>query len=139
MTTERKVFTEVNGNGEQVKISKIEMYNRLLKIPDIAESPLYTDFIKYQIELLQRKSSAKATTNQNPEKIAMAEKLYELLLKSNAETTIKEILQTEEFSVSKGFSSQKIAPLLKYLIDNEKVEKIVVKRVNYYKAVAVVE
>ena len=138
MANERKVFVEVNEQGEQVKVSQKELYNRLLKIPAVAENDLYKEFIEYRIELLNKKA-ASGTKTQNTQNIELAENLYNLLKESNAETTISQILQTNDFAISKGFTPQKITSLLRILIADGKVEKIVVKRVNYYKAVAVAE
>ena len=138
MANERKVFVEVNAQGEQVKVSQKELFNRLLEIPAIAENDLYKEFIEYRIELLNKKA-ASGTKTQNTQNIELAENLYNLLKESNAETTISQILQTNDFAISKGFTPQKITSLLRILIADGKVEKIVVKRVNYYKAVAVAE
>ena len=138
MANERKVFAEVNAQGETVKVSQKELFNRLLKIPEIAENDLYREFIEYRIELINRKSSTSSKT-QNTQNIELAETLYNLLKESNAETTISQILQTSDFAISKGYSPQKISALLKILIADGKVEKIVIKRVNYYKAVEVAE
>lgn len=138
MSNERKVFAEVNAQGETVKVSQKELFNRLLKIPEIAENDLYREFIEYRIELINRKSATGSKT-QNTQNIELAETLYNLLKNSNAETTISQILQTSDFSISKGYSPQKISALLKILIADGRVEKIVIKRVNYYKAVEVAE
>lgn len=138
MATERKMFKEMNEKGEMVNVSKKEIYSRILELEEIRTNELYSDFIKYQIELLDRKTTSRGSSK-SEENEKLAESLYEMLLKSNAETSIAEILQTSEFSVQKGFNSPKIVALLKILVDDGKVEKKQVKRINYYKAVAVAE
>lgn len=138
MTTERKVFKEMNDKGEMVNVSKKTLFERIAELDEVKSNELYKEFIEYQIELLDRKTSSRGSTK-NTENVKLAESLYEMLLKSNAETSIAEILQTSEFSVQKGFNSPKIVALLKILIDDGKVEKKQVKRINYYKAVAVAE
>lgn len=138
MATERKVFKEMNAQGEMVNISKKEIFNRLLELEEVKANELYTDFLKYQIELLDRKTATRGSTK-NTENEKLADNLYEMLLKSNAETTIAQITQTEEFAISKGYTPQKIVALLKILLDKGLVEKTTVKRINYYKAVKVEE
>lgn len=138
MATERKVFKEMNEKGEMVNISKKEIFNRLLELEEVKANELYTDFLKYQIELLDRKTATRGSTK-NTENEKLADNLYEMLLKSNAETTIAQITQTEEFAIAKGYTPQKIVALLKILLDKGLVEKTTVKRINYYKAVKVEE
>ena len=138
MATERKLFKEMNAQGEMVNISKKEIFNRLLELEEVNANELYTDFLKYQIELLDRKTATRGSTK-NTENEKLADNLYEMLLKSNAETTIAQITQTEEFAISKGYTPQKIVALLKILLDKGLVEKTTVKRINYYKAVKVEE
>lgn len=136
MATERKVFKEMNAQGEMVNISKKEIFNRLLELEEVKANELYTEFLQYQIELLDRKTATRGNSK-NVENEKLADNLYELLRKSNAETTIAQITQTEEFSISKGYTPQKIVALLKILLDKGLVEKTTVKRINYYKAVRV--
>lgn len=137
MATERKMFKEMNAQGDMVNISKKEIFNRLLELEEVKANELYTDFLKYQIELLDRKTATRGGSKKNTENEKLADSLYEMLLKSNAETTISQITQTEEFSVSKGYTPQKIVALLRILTDKGLVEKTTVKRINYYKAVRV--
>lgn len=139
MATERKVFKEMNEKGDMVNISKKEIFNRLLELEEVKANELYTEFLQYQIELLDRKTATRGGSKKNTENEKLADNLYEMLLKSNAETTIAQITQTEEFSISKGYTPQKIVALLKILLDKGLVEKTTVKRINYYKAVKVEE
>lgn len=136
MATERKMFKEMNSQGEMVNISKKEIFNRLLELEEVKANELYTEFLQYQIELLDRKTATRGNSK-NVENEKLADSLYEMLLKSNAETTISQITQTEEFLVSKGYTPQKIVALLRILTDKGLVEKTTVKRINYYKAVRV--
>ena len=139
MATERKVFKEMNEKGDMVNISKKEIFNRLLELEEVKANELYTEFLQYQIELLDRKTATRGGSKKNTENEKLADNLYEMLRKSNAETTIAQITQTEEFSISKGYTPQKIVALLKILLDKGLVEKTTVKRINYYKAVKVEE
>lgn len=136
--TERKVFTEVV-NGEQVKISKKAIFKRLLEEEKIKENALYADLIAHEIELLERKSTSRKTDGKTAENEILAENLYQMLLKSNAETTIAELLQTTEFGIEKGYNSQKIVALMRILDSQGKIEKKVVSRKTYYKAIAITE
>lgn len=132
--TERKIFTEVV-NGETVKVAKRAIFTRMLNDENINSNALYKELLEHEIELLDRKSANRTGGIKNTENVELAEKLYNLLKASNAETTIAEILQTSEFGIDKGFNSQKIVAIMKILVADNRVEKIVVKRKTYYKAV----
>lgn len=132
--TERKIFTEVV-NGETVKVAKRAIFTRMLNDENINSNSLYKELLEHEIELLDRKSANRVGGTKNTENVELAEKLYNLLKTSNAETTIAEILQTSEFGIEKGFNSQKIVAIMKILVADNKVEKIVVKRKTYYKAI----
>lgn len=132
--TERKIFTEVV-NGETVKVAKRAIFTRMLNDENINSNSLYKELLEHEIELLDRKSANRVGGTKNTENVELAEKLYNLLKASNAETTIAEILQTSEFGIEKGFNSQKIVAIMKILVADNRVEKIVVKRKTYYKAI----
>ena len=132
--TERKIFTEVV-NGETVKVAKRAIFTRMLNDENINSNSLYKELLEHEIELLDRKSANRVGGTKNTENVELAEKLYNLLKTSNAETTIAEILQTSEFGIEKGFNSQKIVAIMKILVADNRVEKIVVKRKTYYKAI----
>lgn len=132
--TERKIFTEVV-NGETVKVAKRAIFTRMLNDENINSNSLYKELLEHEIELLDRKSANRTGGTKNTENVELAEKLYNLLKTSNAETTIAEILQTTEFGIAKGFNSQKIVAIMKILVADNRVEKIVVKRKTYYKAI----
>ena len=138
MATERKMFKEMNEKGEMVNVPRKTIFERIAKLEEVKSNELYSEFIAYQIELLDRKATSRGSSK-SEENEKLAENLYEMLLNSNAETTISEILQTSEFSATKGYTSPKIAAILKILVDDERVEKTTVKRKNYYKAVVVAE
>ena len=132
--TEIKIFTEVV-NGETVKVAKRAIFTRMLNDENINSNSLYKELLEHEIELLDRKSANRVGGTKNTENVGLAEKLYNLLKASNAETTIAEILQTSEFGIEKGFNSQKIVAIMKILVADNRVEKIVVKRKTYYKAI----
>ena len=132
--TERKIFTEVV-NGETIKVAKRVIFTRMLNDENINSNSLYKELLEHEIELLDRKSANRVGGTKNTENVEFAEKLYNLLKASNAETTIAEILQTSEFGIEKGFNSQKIVAIMKILVADNRVEKIVVKRKTYYKAI----
>ena len=132
--TERKIFTEVV-NGENVKVSKRTIFSRMLENETISANPLFKELIEHEIDLLSRKSANRSNGTKNEENVLLAEELYNLLKNSNSEMAIAEILQTSQFAIEKGFNSQKIVSLMRILIADNKVEKLVVKRKTYYKAI----
>ena len=135
--TERKIFTEVNAQGETVKVSKKEIYKRMLEEKAVQENELYKELIEHEINLLERKNANRQVSGKTAENEILAEQLYQLMLKSNAETTIAEILQTKEFGIDKGYNSPKIVVLMKILSNQGKIEKRIVSRKTYYKAIEI--
>ena len=135
--TERKIFTEVNAKGEIVKVPKKEIFKRMLEEKDVQENALYKELLEHEIDLLERKSANRQASGKTAENEILAEQLYQLMLKSNAETTIAEILQTKEFGIDKGYNSPKIVALMKILSNQGKIEKRIVSRKTYYKAIEI--
>lgn len=135
--TERKIFTEVNAQGETVKVSKKEIFKRMLEEKAVQENELYRELIEHEINLLERKNANRQVSGKTAENEILAEQLYQLMLKSNAETTIAEILQTKEFGIDKGYNSPKIVVLMKILSNQGKIEKRIVSRKTYYKAIEI--
>ena len=112
------------------KITKKEMFTRLLTI--VEGDDLMTDFIKHEIELLDRKKSSSKLTKNQTENLELMDALYDELSEIGKAVTITEFQKASEYASQ--FSHQKISALFK-LMDNKRVEKTVVKGRSYFKAI----
>ena len=101
------------------KITKVERFNQLKAIPEVAENADLVAFIDHEIELLQKKSGSKKPTATQVANEGLKDTIVSIL--EAGEMTASEVLNaTDEF---KGLSNQKISALLKQLVDEGRVAK----------------
>ena len=130
--TERKVFTEVNSQGEIVKVSKTQIYKRMLEESVIQENELYKGLVEHEIDLLSRKAKSRTSTP-NAEDVELGEKILEVLGSDKMRSTeIFGVLTSKGVNIS---SPQKVTSLLGKLIEKNLVQKSMDKRVTYFSKV----
>lgn len=107
------------------KLTKADLFNQLKANYDLTNE--LVAFIDHELELLAKKNSSRSDkpTATQKENLALANDIYEFI-KANPNATIK--------AISKHFdlSSQKVTPIVTKLVDNEKVSKVVEKRIAYF-------
>ena len=86
-------------------------------------------FIDHELDLLNKKASTKSTKVNN-EQIALMEKIVNALNEIGRSVTISE-LQKENAEMAE-YSNQKLSAMLKKLVDNKQVTKIVDKKKSYF-------
>lgn len=86
-------------------------------------------FIDHELELLDKKVSTKST-KVNDEQVALMEKIVNALNEIGRSVTISE-LQKENAEMAE-YSNQKLSAMLKKLVDNKQVTKIVDKKKSYF-------
>lgn len=86
-------------------------------------------FIDHELELLDKKTSAKST-KVNTEQVELMDKIVNALNEIGRSVTISE-LQKENAEMAK-YSNQKLSAMLKKLVDNKQVTKIVDKKKSYF-------
>lgn len=89
-------------------------------------------FIDHELELLNKKASTKST-KVNDEQVALMEKIVNALNEIGRGVTISE-LQKENAEMAE-YSNQKLSAMLKKLVDNKQVTKIVDKKKSYFTTV----
>ena len=87
-------------------------------------------FVDHELELLNKKTSTKST-KVNDEQVALMEKIVNVLNEIGRSVTISE-LQKENAEMAE-YSNQKLSAMLKKLVDNKQVTKIVDKKKSYFK------
>ena len=86
-------------------------------------------FVDHELELLDKKASTKST-KVNDEQIALMEKIVNALNEIGRSVTISE-LQKENAEMAE-YSNQKLSAMLKKLVDNKQVTKMVDKKKSYF-------
>lgn len=111
------------------KMTKREMFEAMLAKYDFSEAEV--EFINHELELLARKNASggerKPTATQKANegvKVAILD-----VLADGTEKTVTEIVK----ALDGDFTNQKISALVRQLIADGKVEKIVDKRKSYFK------
>lgn len=86
-------------------------------------------FVDHELELLDKKASTKST-KVNDEQVALMDKIVNVLNEIGRSVTISE-LQKENAEMAE-YSNQKLSAMLKKLVDNKQVTKVVDKKKSYF-------
>ena len=86
-------------------------------------------FIDHELELLNKKTSAKST-KVNTEQVELMKKIVDALNEIGRSVTISE-LQKENAEMAE-YSNQKLSAMLKKLVDNKQVTKMIDKKKSYF-------
>ena len=121
---------------ENKKMTKKETINLLIDVlmgnKEVEDMQIFIDFLTHERELLEKKSSNSGQTKTQKENETIKEKIVETLRDLGKYVTITEI-QNANVELS-TYSNQKISALLKQLVDNKEIEKVIDKKKAYFKA-----
>ena len=109
------------------KKTKREFFGEIREI--VKENTELVEFIDHELELLDKKSSAKST-KVNTEQVELMEKIVDALNEIGRSVTISE-LQKENAEMAE-YSNQKLSAMLKKLVDNKQVTKMIDKKKSYF-------
>ena len=109
------------------KKTKREFFGEIREI--VKENTELVEFIDHELELLNKKTSAKST-KVNTEQVELMEKIINALNEIGRSVTISE-LQKENAEMAE-YSNQKLSAMLKKLVDNKQVTKMVDKKKSYF-------
>lgn len=116
--------------AEIKKLTKKDYFNELKGL--VADRQDLVDFIDHEIELLSKKSSRTAPTKTQVENEKIKEKIVATLIELDKYATITDI-QNANTELAE-LSNQKVSALLKQLVDNEIITKVIDKKKAYFKA-----
>lgn len=122
-----------NTTSSAKKLTKRDHFNTLLAIPAVSDNPVLVDFINHELELLSKKNSTdkKPTATQQANN-TLKEAIIDLLVDGNPYTVSQIIKEVPECA---GLSNQKVSALMVQLVNEGQVEKVIEKRVSYFKLV----
>lgn len=109
------------------KKTKREFFGEIREI--VKENTELVEFIDHELELLNKKTSAKST-KVNTEQVELMKKIVDALNKIGRSVTISE-LQKENAEMAE-YSNQKLSAMLKKLVDNKQVTKMIDKKKSYF-------
>ena len=109
------------------KKTKREFFGEIREI--VKENTELVEFIDHELELLDKKTSAKST-KVNTEQVELMGKIVNALNKIGRSVTISE-LQKENTEMAE-YSNQKLSAMLKKLVDNKQVTKMIDKKKSYF-------
>ena len=112
------------------KKTKREFFGEIREI--VKENTELVAFIDHELEILDKKTSAKST-KVNTEQVELMGKIVDALNKIGRSVTISE-LQKENAEMAE-YSNQKLSAMLKKLVDNKQVTKMVDKKKSYFMVV----
>ena len=114
------------------KMTKKDRFNQLLEIPAVQANAELVAFIEHELELLSRKSSSNAEKKPTV-KQAENEALKDAIYNNMEENRLYSITEMQkEFAECAELSNQKMSALLRLMIEEKRVERIVDKRKTYF-------
>ena len=115
---------------ENKKLTKREVFSKMLEVSEIASNDLFVEFINHELELLDRKSSKSTQTKTQVENEGIKNAIVESLEKVGKSVTITELQELD--SEMANYSNQKLSALLKQLVSENRVQKTVDKKKSYF-------
>ena len=113
---------------ENKKMTKRDYFKEILEI--VKENEDLTNFINHELELLDKKNSNSTMTKTQVENENIKKVIVNALTEIGTPVTITE-LQKKCVDLE-NYSNQKISALLKQLVDNKVVKKVVEKRITRF-------
>lgn len=115
---------------ENKKLTKREVFSKMLEVEEIASNELFVEFINHELELLDRKSSKSTQTKTQIENESIKNAIVESLERIAKAVTITELQELD--SEMENYSNQKLSALLKQLVKENRVVKTVDKKKSYF-------
>ena len=112
------------------KITKKDRFTQLLAIDEVATNKDLVDFIKHEIELLNKKSSRTGSSKTQKENVEIKAMLLDELIKVGKAVTVTEFMKASDYVAE--YSNQKISALLKQLVETGEVVKTTDKGKSYF-------
>ena len=114
------------------KVTKKDNFKTLYSMVEnsnVANKMDLLGFIDHEIELLEKKASAKTQTKTQKENIGIKDTIVEIVTQHGEPMTITDMLATEELN---GYTNQKISALCKQLCDSGVLVRVQDKKKTYF-------
>ena len=114
-----------------VKMTRVEMFNAIKAVPQVAENQEMVDFIDKQIAQLAKRKSAESKTQK--ENKALMEVVVDAMAVLNKPATATQIMKSDAYLSE--LSLPKVSALLKKLIEEGRVERTIEKKIALFSLV----
>ena len=114
-----------------VKMTRVEMFNAIKAVPQVAENQEMVDFIDKQIAQLAKRKSAESKTQK--ENKALMEVVVDAMAMLNKPATATQIMKSDAYLSE--LSLPKVSALLKKLIEEGRVERTIEKKIALFSLV----
>lgn len=118
-------------NKKVTRKDNFEMVVAIVEGSDAENKMELVEFLKHQIELLDRKGSNSKPTKTQKENKAIKDKIVSALKDIGKAVTISEL---NKYSGLEGYSNQKLSALANQLVVEDLIAKATIKKVSYFKA-----
>jgi hypothetical protein len=119
------------------KITKREVLTAMLEVEGIASNEMFTEFIKHELELLEKKTANRKSAKSDETNVKLANLVFDTLAEKGTGLTASDVIKANaEFN---GLSTPKMTALLKILMDEKRVVRIEDGKKVLFKAVAETE
>lgn len=108
-----------------VKMTRVEMFNAIKAIPQVADNQEMVDFIDKQIAQLAKRRSAESKTQK--ENKALMEVVVDAMTVLDKPATATQIMKSDAYLSE--LSLPKVSALLKKLIEDGRVERTIEKKI----------
>ena len=108
-----------------VKMTRVEMFNAIKAVPQVAENQEMVDFIDKQIAQLAKRKSAESKTQK--ENKALMEVVVDAMTVLDKPATATQIMKSDAYLSE--LSLPKVSALLKKLIEDGRVERTIEKKI----------
>ena len=119
--------------------TKRAMFNELRAIPEVSMKPELVEFINNELDLLNKKASSgtsKPTTKQTANNGYKLDIIEYLASEEDKQATVTELWKKiPALANDETMSNQRISAILRQMIEENKIERVVEKRVAYFKLV----
>lgn len=114
-----------------VKMTRVEMFNAIKAIPQVADNQEMVDFIDKQIAQLAKRKSAESKTQK--ENKALMEVVVDAMTVLDKPATATQIMKSDAYLSE--LSLPKVSALLKKLIEEGRVERTIEKKIALFSLV----
>ena len=120
-------------NSTSKKLTKRDHFNTLLQLPEVAANPTLVDFINNELDLLARKNNSdnKKPTEKDIANQGLKTAILEFATASGEQHTVTDFIKN--VPACAGLSQQKISAMVRQMVEDGNLEKVIVKRVSYFR------
>ena len=120
-------------NSTSKKLTKRDHFNTLLQLPEVAANPTLVEFINNELDLLARKNNSdnKKPTEKDIANQGLKTAILEFATASGEQHTVTDFIKN--VPACAGLSQQKISAMVRQMVEDGNLEKVIVKRVSYFR------